>query len=243
MENLEKKVRFLSIYAVGSSLLMSAFVFSSFNQKEKKENFDEITVKRINVTDENGDIRMVLSNKDRQHSGRMNGKDWAKRDRQAGMIFFNEEGDECGGLVYGGKKANGKTVSGMSITMDKYKSDQVIQLLNSEYYNGDKAFFERGLKINSYPGKSDLDERNQLIEELKKLPESKERESKINKVYQDMGSVNRVFIGQTRGDSSGLFLADKTGKPRMMIYVDADGNPKLETFNDKGESINFLDKK
>ena len=66
---------------------------------------------------------MVLSNENRQHSGRMNGKDWEKRERPAGIIFFNNEGDECGGLVYQVKEKNGKKISGMSFTMDQYKDE------------------------------------------------------------------------------------------------------------------------
>jgi hypothetical protein len=34
----------------------------------------------------------------------MDDKDLPKRERPAGMIFFNDEGDEDGGLVYDGDK-------------------------------------------------------------------------------------------------------------------------------------------
>src|SRR6201999_2785084 len=40
------------------------------------------------------------------------------------LIYFNEEGDECGGYVwYGTKKENG-----MSLTADQYKNDQIMAL-------------------------------------------------------------------------------------------------------------------
>ena len=58
-------------------------LLNSFRLEKKIENFDEINVKRINIIEKDGTIRMVISNKELQHSGRMDGKDWEKRERQA----------------------------------------------------------------------------------------------------------------------------------------------------------------
>jgi hypothetical protein len=46
------------------------------------------------------------------------------------MIFYNDEGSENGGLIFGGKKdANGKVVnSGGSLSFDKYDANQIVQL-------------------------------------------------------------------------------------------------------------------
>jgi hypothetical protein len=239
----EKKINLLTGYAIISSLVFGTLILSSFGDKEKKEVFDEITVKRINVVDEKGEIRMVLSNKERQHSGRMNGKDWSKRERMSGMLFFNDEGDECGGLIYSGKTTEGKTNSGMSITMDQYHEDQVIQILNAEYYENGKSNIERGISINDFPVGSNIDERNLKLKELEKIENADERKQKIRAFMKQSSSKKRLFIGRTRGNSSGLFLADTNGQPRMMIYVDDKGNPKIETFNEKGEPINFLEEK
>ena len=57
------------------------------------------------------------------------------------------------------------------------------------------------------------------------------------------GAVNRLFIGRTKGNSSGLFLSGPDGQPKMMIYVDDKGNPKIQTFNDKGEIKDFIEDK
>ncbi|REM99046.1 hypothetical protein DSI35_23130, partial [Mycobacterium tuberculosis] len=48
----------------------------------------------------------------------------------AGMLFFNDEGTENGGLIYNGSlDKNGKPSSGMSLTFDRYQQDQQMQLL------------------------------------------------------------------------------------------------------------------
>lgn len=230
-------------YAIASTMIIAFFTLSSFNDKADEKSTDEIVVKKITIVGEDNLPRMVLSNETRQHSGRMNGKEWAKRERPSGIIFFNNEGDECGGLVYQTKVKDGKIISGMSFTMDNYKDDQVVQILNDEYYANGKAYIQRGININQYPAGTNIEERNMKIEEINKIQDEKERKLKLNELYEKEGSVNRVFLGRTKGNSSGLFLSGPDGKPKMMIYVDENGNPKIQTFNNKGEIKDFIEHK
>jgi hypothetical protein len=240
-KKLERKINFLTAYAVLSAIIISFFALSSFSQKDKNEKLDELTVKKITVIGEDNLPRMVLSNETRQHPGRMNGKEWEKRERPSGIIFFNNQGDECGGLVFQTKEKDGKIISGMSFTMDNYKDDQVLQILNDEYYADGKAYIKRGISINQFPVGSNIDERNNKLKELRAIADKKERKEKINKLMEKEGSVNRLFIGKTKGNSSGLFLAGPDGSPKMMIYVDDKGVPKIQTFTENGEIKDFLE--
>jgi hypothetical protein len=239
----ERKINFLMAYAVASTLFISFLALSSFSSNDRINKFDEIEVKKITVLGEDNLPRIVLSNESRQHSGRFNGKDMEKRERPSGIIFFNNQGDECGGLVHQSKIKDGKTTSGMSFTMDNYNDDQVVQILNDEYYADGKAYIQRGININQYPIGSNMEERNKKIEEIKKITDKTERNLKLKEVMEKEGSVNRLFIGRTKGNSSGLFLSGPDGKPKMMIYVDEKGNPKIQTFNDKGEIKDFIESK
>lgn len=242
-KRLERKVNLLMTYAVVSTLLFGILLLSSFGDKDNNKKFDEITVKRITVIGEEGLPRMVLSNETRQHSGRMNGKEFPKRERPSGIIFFNNKGDECGGLVYKVKEKEGGVSSGMSFTMDNYNDDQVIQILNDEYYKDGKSRIERGISINQYPNGTNLEERNKKMEAINSIKDEKERMEKMKELMLAEGSVNRLFIGRTKGNSSGLFLAGPDGKPKMMIYVDDKGEPKIQTFKENGEIKDFLDTK
>ncbi len=216
-------------------------VLNSFRLEKKIDNFDEINVKRINIIEKDGTIRMVISNKELQHSGRMDGKDWEKRERQAGMIFFNDEGDESGGLIYETKKnKDGHVKSGMSITMDRYKDDQVLQLLNDETLVGEKMISQRGLFVNDFPAGSGWTARNKAIQEAEKISDEKMRNAKIREIYSAQGSKNLIFLGKTKGNSQGLFIADQNGQPKLMIYVDEKGQPKIQTVDQKGEMKDFL---
>lgn len=65
--------------------------------------FDEIQVHRIDVVEPDGTLRMVISNRDRLPGVIVKGKESPKVDRPgAGMLFYNNEGTENGGLVFGG---------------------------------------------------------------------------------------------------------------------------------------------
>jgi len=67
---IEKEVRYLKIYVVVSTLFFAVFLLSAFAVVSKKK-FDEIDVERINVVEKDGKLKMVISNKERQHPGTM----------------------------------------------------------------------------------------------------------------------------------------------------------------------------
>jgi len=96
--------RFLVIY---SGMLTVAFAVSMLTgfAKSPVATFDEIDVQRINVREPDGTLRMVISDSAKLPGVIVKGKEQPKVDRpQAGMIFFNDEGSENGGLIFGGKR-------------------------------------------------------------------------------------------------------------------------------------------
>lgn len=240
MKTTASKVKFLTHYATFMTIIMVLFFLFSFKKLREIENFEEINVKRINIIENDGTIRMVLSNKELQHSGRIDGKDWEKRERPSGLIFFNDKGDECGGLIYQTKETKNGLISGMSITMDRYKDDQVLQLSNQETVVDGKIISQRGIHINDFPMNSHITKRMKMLEEAQKITNPEERKKKINEIYDQYGERNLLFLGKTKGNSQGLFLSDSKGQPKMMIYVDEQGNPKIQTFNSKGEIKDFI---
>lgn len=92
--------------------------------------FDEISVQRIKVIEPNGTLRMVISNHSKFPGIIVRGKEEAFDRPQAGMLFYNDEGSENGGLIFGGhQNAKGEVVdSGGSLTFDKYDANQIVQL-------------------------------------------------------------------------------------------------------------------
>lgn len=112
--------RFLVIY---SGVLTAAFAVSMLAgfSRSSIATFDEINVHRINVREPDGTLRMVISDSAKLPGVIVKGKEQPKVDRpQAGMIFFNDEGSENGGLIFGGKRdTHGDVVdSGGSLSFD-----------------------------------------------------------------------------------------------------------------------------
>jgi hypothetical protein len=139
--HLAKQVRVLKIYAALLTLVVLAFI--AYTVTANNGRFKEITAERVNIVEHSGKLRMVISNKERQHPGIMDNKTFPQRDRPAGMIFFNDVGDECGGLVYDGDKKS----ASMTYSIDQWKNDQVMQLQYAQDNTGGGPVKSYGLKL------------------------------------------------------------------------------------------------
>jgi hypothetical protein len=97
---------------------------------QRNETFDEITVHRINVVEADGSLRMVISNRSRLPGVMVKGKEGKPNRPYAGMIFYNDEQTENGGLIFAGRQnAKGEVESsGVSLSFDKYGDGQFVQL-------------------------------------------------------------------------------------------------------------------
>lgn len=89
-----RELRALKVYSFILTIALIAVIVMSFTGASQKQAFTEIDVERINVVERDGTLKMVISNQKRQHPGMMDGKMFPEREREAGMIFFNTEGDE-----------------------------------------------------------------------------------------------------------------------------------------------------
>jgi hypothetical protein len=112
------------------TLAFAVTAVSGFATAVKPTTFDEINVRRINVVEPDGTLRMVISDHAKLPGIINKGKEEPLDRPQAGMIFYNDEGSENGGLIFGGhRNNNGEVVdSGGSLTFDKYGANQIIQL-------------------------------------------------------------------------------------------------------------------
>ncbi len=141
----------LIVYASVISTTLLAIVLMGANSEPKR--FDEISVHRLNVTESDGTLRMVLSSKQRLPPVIIKGKERPEMGEarpQAGMIFYNDEGTENGGLIFSGRKnERGQVVdSGASLSFDRYGAGQTIQLAGVD----DNENHFAGLQVNDVGG-------------------------------------------------------------------------------------------
>lgn len=221
---------------------LAAVVALTGAKTERKESFDEITVGRINIVEPDGTKRIVISNKAQFPGDFMQGKEGARPDRRsfAGMLFINEEGTENGGLIQKGSVSDdGKISSGLSLTFDRFRQDQALQLMNN-----DSAVHQMtGIKINDVPNfkVTSMEEVRRFGDEARKLPDA-EREAYWKKLS-DEGrlSENRIWLGNTRDKGSSLQLKDAKGRVRMMLTVSAEGKAEIQMLDEKGKVIKSID--
>jgi hypothetical protein len=141
----------LLVYSSLVSTAVLALLLMGANSKVS--DFDEIRVHRIDVTEPDGTLRMVISDKDRLPPVIIKGKERPEMGEprpQAGMIFYNDEGTENGGLIFSGRKNDkGQIVdSGVSLSFDRYGAGQTIQLAGVD----DSENHFAGLGVNDIGG-------------------------------------------------------------------------------------------
>jgi len=233
-EKIAKDVRFLKIYSALLTVGIISFFIMSFVYSSNKKHFEEIDVERINIVEDNGDLKMVISNQEKQHPGLVDGEALLERERPPGIIFFNEEQDEVGGLVYQGNKEEGAL---MVLSFDQFKNDQVMQLR----YLESKKSRTYGLQLWDRDQNFTSTKVINVLDSLQRLDYSREEiREKMRKINNgEPVAAPRLFAGKKRNKSVGLFIQDESGNDRIRIYVDEQNKPQIEFLNKKGEEIPF----
>ncbi len=218
---------------MGASLAVLGLVAAK--APETKAKFSEIDVERINIVMPDGKREIVIANRDRLPRAVVNGRELEEDRGMPGLIFYNAQGDESGGLIFDGKPGkDGQPNAGMHFSMDRYGGDQ--QLALGHYEAG--GSMETGLNIY---GRGLVSEYGQLYEAYEKAAEGPEKE-RLRQQWIEAGGqqTTRLFVGKTRGKSSAVILADAKGQPRIMMLVTPDGTPQLNFLGDSGEVIQSL---
>lgn len=198
--------------------------------------FEEIDVGRINVREPDGTLRLVISNRAQFPGAPWRGQEIPRPDRRsfAGMLFVNDEGTESGGLIQKGSVGlNGKPDAGLSLTFDRFRQDQVLQLLHAE--QGGQAMTH--LLINDEPSHElmDVKQRMERFDEIDRMKPPERRLAMQEMREKGLMPANRVRLGTTRDKASALSLADAQGRTRMLLIVSADGKPSIQMLDEQGK--------
>ncbi len=238
-EKIQKKLRFLEAYVVVSMLLFAVLIFIAAKTPDRKVKFDEIDAQRINILGRDGKLRLVISNNERSPGPIIGGMTMKTREgkRGAGLIFFNDQGDECGGMTWHGKEENGKINAGGGLMFDQFNQDQTVGItysqVNDQRTSGLRVW-ERSLTPMAAFAKKVND-----IELMKDGPAKTEAMKRLRAeaVASGMGGAERVFVGRNTKDAATVSLADPKGKPRLLLSVDGAGTPSLEFLDEDGKVI------
>lgn len=232
-----RDIRLLKIYALFTTLICGTLILTAFQSNAKKR-FDEIDVERINVVEPNGKLDLTISNAVRFPPPVLNGK-VMKRSGEVGrgtpgLVFFNGNGEEQGGLAWNSRVENGKFTAGAALMFDQYNQDQTVGITYDDS-NGQRS---AGLHVWDHPDipLTEIWDRSEVIAKMKP---GAERDAAMKKLSEDWGS-QRVFIGKQPDRSAVLSLADTKGKARIRISVDATGAPRIEFLDEAGKTTYSL---
>ncbi|RZZ81033.1 hypothetical protein [Pseudoxanthomonas winnipegensis] len=217
--------RAVGAYAAVMTVAMAWMMFGA-NASPTGTRFETIDVQRINIREPDGTLRMTIASRDRMPGIIVAGHETPHPDRpQAGMIFYNDEGTENGGLVFSGALKDGKPTNLGALSFDRWRQDQTVALSSSE----DGEDRQAGLAINDRP---DQPVDFPTVARLMHQPPSAEREAAIRAA----GAVvaPRAFLGRTSDKASVLALRDTDGRKRLELKVAADGRATIDFLDDQG---------
>ena len=243
MDNeIRRELRLLKGYAIVVTALLGTISLAAFRQASQKQRFTEIDVERINVVEKDGKLRMVISNRDRSIGPIYKGKPFGYAGgTRPGIIFFNDEGTENGGLTLTGKRGpDGKYRASTHMSFDQFDQDQIV-VLNYSDENGNR---QAGLTFSDRTDKPIIEFVNEM-DSINKLPDSPTKTEALRRFQQPIRdgvvmAAPRVFIGRDRAKASALRLYDPMGRPRLVLRVDSLGSPQLEFLDDSGRVTSRL---
>ncbi len=222
--------RLLVVYS-GVLTLVLAMTLLATAERSRKTSFEEIDVQRVNVVEPDGTVRLILSNKTLFPGIIFKKKEYPHPNRKtAGILFFNEEGTENGGLIFGGEKdKNGKASAYGHLSFDQYDQDQVFTIDASE----DDGYRKARLSIWDRPDYS-VGELLALQVRIKNLPEEQQKAEYTKFFAAHEKAQPRVFLGKSDNGSVSLRLNDKQGRERLILEVTPDGAPIVRFLDPSG---------
>jgi len=193
-----------------------------------------LDVERINVREPDGTLRMVIGNTDVISYAWVDGRAIKHPNRsQAGMIFLNDEGTETGGLIFDGRLVDGKPTSAGSLTFDRWRQDQTVQLYSDE--NGSER--SAGIRVNDQPdAPMDLEAGVLALS----MPDGPARLAALRRANL-VGGQQRAFLGRSRDGSAQLTLRDGAGRGRMVLKVEQNGSAAIQFLDESGAVKRTID--
>lgn len=247
-QSIERDVRFLKRYAIVTTTMLAVLSVAAFTRASGgRAKFEEIDVERINIREPNGNYRMVLSNRPRSIGPIYKNKPFGyEGGNRPGIIFFNDEGTENGGLTFTGSTcvADKSVTTGRPCTkgtynasthmsFDQFNQDQV---LNLDY--GDNGT-QRQVAISMLDrAQTDIHDFVMRRDSILKMTDTAARAVALRAMTAPRNGVplsaQRVYLGRNTARAATLVLSDPSGRPRIRIAVDSSGVPSLEFLDERG---------
>ncbi|MDB4917465.1 MAG: hypothetical protein JWM95_5109 [Gemmatimonadetes bacterium] len=229
-----RRLQWVSGLALGGLLVLSSLGWRG------RGAVPELDVERINVRRPDGKLALVISSTEKSPGNLVRGMQRAGGDRGNGIIFYDEDGNEAGGLIYGGtmKVVGRDTIIRASgqLSVDRYESDQVAAL---RYIEDPREGWVAGLQVSHYP-LHNVAEWVAARDSIDHLPEGQQAAAlqALRRRFYNQGKweIPRVFVGE-RGQTAALQMRDMKGRERIRMIVDSLGGARIEFVDTLGKTM------
>jgi hypothetical protein len=233
---IRRELRLLRAHALITTPLLIVVLLTGFLQIPQRMRFTEIDVERINIVEPDGKLRMVISNRPRSIGPIYKGKPFGyPGGTRPGIIFFNDEGTENGGLTFQGqRRPDGTFQAGTHMSFDQFDQDQVVGLQYSD--NGTRR--SAGLHVWDRSPDVAISSIIDMVEARSRAT-GPARDSIDRAIRATPGmekSAHRIFLGSENRNAT-LLLRDVAGRPRVRLYVDSANVARLEFLNESGQVV------
>ena len=237
---IERDLRWLKGYALFTTVILTVLSLAAFSERRGEvvgthATFDVVDAERVNIREPNGNLRLSLSNGPRSQNPLYKGQPFLYTGRhRPGIIFFNDEGTENGGLLIIGQRDSLGRVNALGhLSLDQYNQDQVFVIQYAER-NGKRRV---GMQINDRHDTSIYDWSVQR-DSLTKLPDSPAKAEALRRLQSgsptDPRVAERIYLGRDTTKTAVINLSDKWGKPRLRLSVDSLGTARVDFLDAQG---------
>jgi hypothetical protein len=227
--DLQRSVRVLQGYAAVLSVGILVLAAAVIRSASRTQMFTEIDAERINIVEPDGTIRLVLSDKARFPGLILKRQESPHPRGTAGLLFFNDEGTEDGGLAYRGSRGDSGKIAEGELMFDQYDQDQTVGI----EYSDEQGRRVAGLHVWDRPDTLPIEQVIARLQVIRRMPEGRERTQAL-KDLRAAGGATRLFAGKLPDRSATVALSDPQGRPRLRLVVDTTGTGRIEFLDSTG---------
>lgn len=221
---------------VANVIMFSATLMLTLGGFTQSPRQTTLTVERLNIVDSTGRLALVLANGAQLPGAVFKGKEYPPsfvgRGKSAGMLFFNEEGDEVGGLIYEGARRDSSYRAFGHLSFDQWEQNQVVAM----QYTDNGASRSAGVRVWDRPTDAPLERQFALAEQMQSMPRGAARDS-VNaerlRVRARVAGTPRMFIG-SEDRVAKVEMRDAAGRVRLRMLVDSTGTGRLVFLDSAG---------
>ena len=234
----QRTVRFLVISNVVSWLALFSLALVAWAPAENSSPV-RIEAQRIDIVGRDGQPVMTLANKHELPGPIFEGREFPPemappRPHVAGMIFYNDSGDEVGGLIYNGIELDSGYTAVGHLSLDQWRQNQVVAL---QYLDNGRTL-RSGLRVWDRPTDAPLGEVfDHALAFRQASPAGRDSLRSLVESDQEVASgTERLFLG-SEDRVAKLEIRDPSGRVRIRLGVGDAGQARLEFLDEAGEVV------